>query len=120
MSIASLLLSHSTPVAETTVTSSSVPVGIPATVSVPPTTVAESAPDTRRFLQDADITYAVRLAPTPDAEATTDALLMSFQSATPRDQLLHIVQLLFDIQRDTSVAVDGTHHSRTFDGPDVR
>ena len=103
MSIASLLLSHSTPVAETTVTSSSKPAGIPATVSVPPTTVAETAPDMRRFLQDADITYAVRLAPTPDAEATTDALLVSFQSATPRDQLLHIVQLLFDIQRDTSV-----------------
>jgi len=103
MSIALLLLSQSTPSAETTIASSSMSAGALATISEPPATIAETAPDTRRFLQDADITYAVRLAPAPDAEATTDTLLVSFQSAASREQLLHMVQLLFDLQWDTSV-----------------
>ena len=60
-------------------------------------------PDSRRSLEDGDITYAVRLAPTPDADTVTDALYSSYRTTLTRDQLLHIVQLLFNLQRDMSV-----------------
>jgi len=43
--------------------------------------------------------------PAPDAEATTDALLTSFRSTFTREQLLHTVQLLFDLLRDTRVFI---------------
>jgi len=70
---------------------------------VSPVAAASAAPDTRRSLRDADITYAVRLAPAPDAGAVADALNSSFRTTMTREQLLYTVRLLFDLQRDTSV-----------------
>ena len=64
--------------------------------------VAPAAPDSRRLLEDGDITYAIRLAPTPNANTVTDAFLSSYRTTLTRAQLLHIVQLLFDLLRDTS------------------
>ena len=72
-------------------------------MSASPAAAATAAPDTRRLLQDMYVTYAICLAPAPDAEVTTDALLTSFRRMMSHEQLLHIVQLLFDLQRDTSV-----------------
>ena len=63
---------------------------------------ASAALDSRRSLEDGDITYAVRLAPTPNANTVTDALLASYRTPLTRAQLLHIVQLLFDLLRDTT------------------
>ena len=90
-------------VTEATVTLTGAPTGMPDVANVPPAAAATAAPDTRQLLRDADITYAIRLAPAPDAEATTDALLTSFCSTYMCKQLLHIVQLLFDLQQDTGV-----------------
>jgi len=86
-----------------TVTPTGTPTEAPDVASAPPAVAATAAPDTRRHLRDANITYAIRLAPAPDAEATMDALLTSFRSTYTCKQLLHTVQLLFDLQRDTGV-----------------
>jgi len=113
MPIALLLLGRSTAVASTTTVSATV-TGLTAGVS---SSIAEEAsvaaassaadvsaePDTRRLLNDQDITYAVRLAPAPDATITTDALMTLFQTTMTREQLSHIIQLLFDVQCDTSI-----------------
>jgi len=101
--IASLLLSSSTTVSESTVKLPRVSTGKSGTMGASPAATAATAPDTRRLLQDMDIMYAIRLAPAPDAEVTTDALLTSFRSTMSCEELLHIVQLLFDLQWDTSV-----------------
>ena len=102
-SIATLLLSQSSLMTEATVETPVTSTEGARAATVSSATAASAAPDTRRALRDADITYAVRLAPMPDADAVTDALYSSFRTTMMRDQLLHIVQLLFDLQRDTSV-----------------
>jgi len=91
-SIATLLLSQSSLMTEATVEAPGASTGEARTATVS-TAAATSA----------DITYAVRLVPTPDADAVTDALYSSFRTTMTRDQLLHTVQLLFDLQQDTSV-----------------
>jgi len=101
--MSSLLLSQSITIMESTVELPRVSTGEPDTSSTSAAATAAAAPDTRHFLQDLDITYAIRLAPAPDAEVTTDALLTLFCTTMSRDQLLNIVQLLFDLQQDTSV-----------------
>ena len=70
--------------------------------SVSAAAVVPAAPDSRRQLDDGDITYAIRLAPTPNANTITDALLASYRTPLTRPQLLHIVQLLLDLLRDTA------------------
>jgi len=102
-SIASLLLSQSTLMTEATVEAPGASTGEARVADVSTAAAASAAPDTRRSLRDADITYAVRLAPAPDAGAVTDALYSSFRTTMTREQLLHTVQLLFDLKRDTSV-----------------
>jgi len=91
-SIATLLLSQSSLMTEATVEAPGASTGEARTATVS-TAAATSA----------DITYAVRLVPTPDADAVTDVLYSSFHTTMTRDQLLHTVQLLFDLQQDTSV-----------------
>jgi len=81
--IASLLLSQSTMVTESTVELPRASTGEPGIASASFAAAATAALDNRRFLQDADVTYAVRLAPAPDAEVTTDALLTSFCRRCP-------------------------------------
>ena len=76
--IASLLLNQPTTVMETAVASPGMSAGEPAVASAFPASAAATAPDTHWFLQDADVTYAVRLAPAPGVEVMTDALLTSF------------------------------------------
>jgi len=103
-SIASLLHDQTSLMTETTVETLGVPTDRARTATVSSAAaVALVAPDSRRSLEDGDITYAIRLAPTPNADAVTDALYSSYRTTMTRDQLLHVVQLLFDLQRDTSV-----------------
>ena len=102
-SIASLLLSQSTMMTESTVETPGALTGEARVADVSSAAAASATSDTRRSLKDADITYAVRLAPAQDAEAVTDALYTSFRTMMTRQQLLHTVQLLFDLKRDTSV-----------------
>ena len=89
--IASLLLSSSTTVSESTVELPRVSTGESGTASASSPAAAATALDARHLLQDMDITYAIRLAPAPNAEVTTDALLTSFRSTMSRIELLHIV-----------------------------
>jgi len=115
MPMASLLLGQSTNVASTTTVSAMVTgptagfsgmseMSEGANVAAASSAADVSArPDTRRLLNDQDISYAVRLAPTPDAAVTTDALMTSFRMTMTHEQLLHTIQLLFDVQHDTSV-----------------
>jgi len=113
MPIASLLLGRSTTAASTTTVLATVTgptAGVFSSLAEEVSVAAVSSaadtsaePDTRRLLNDQDITYAVRLAPAPDAAVTTDALMTSFRTTMTREQLSHIIQLLFDVQRDTSV-----------------
>jgi len=103
MSIASLLLGQAAMRAEATVAASVATTDVTRTVtSVSAAAVAPAAPDSRRQLDDGDITYAIRLAPTPNANTITDALLASYRTPLTRPQLLHIVQLLIDLLRDTA------------------
>ena len=102
-SIASLLLRQTNVLTETTVAASTATTVVTSTVTATSAAAtASAAPDTRRQLEDGDLTYAIRLAPTPNAETVTDALLASYRTTLTRPQLLHIVQLLFDLLRDTS------------------
>ena len=101
-SIASLLLGQTSMMTEATVGTSGVSTDVTRTVTASAAAAASAAPDSRRQLEDGDITYAVRLAPTPNATTVTDALLASYRTPLTRAQLLHIVQLLFDLLRDTS------------------
>jgi len=113
MPMASLLLRGSTAVASTTTVSATVTgptAGVSSLtaegvsgVAVASATDVSVGSDTRRLLNDQDITYAVRLVPAPDAAVTMDALMTSFRTTMTRKQLLHIIQLVFDVQRDTSV-----------------
>jgi len=103
-SIASLLLGQTTMMTEATVGTSSVSTDVTRTVTASSAAAAASAaPDIRRSLEDGDITYAVRLAPLPDVNTVTDALLSSYRTTLTRNQLQRIVRLLFDLLRDTSV-----------------
>jgi len=102
-SITSLLLGQTSVMTETTVAASVATTVVTRTVtSVSAAAVAPAAPDSRRQLEDGDFTYAIRLAPTPNANTVTDALLASYRMPLTCAQLLHIVQLLFDLLRDTS------------------
>ena len=94
MSIASLLLGQATRRTETTVAATAATTHVTHTVTSVSAAAAPAAPDTRRQLDDGDITYAIRLAPTPNANTITDALLASYRTPLTRPQLLHIVQLL--------------------------
>ena len=90
MSIATLLLGVSTAAASTTTVTATVTAptaGISSSVAegtsgvtVTPSADVSVGSDTRRLLNDQDITYAVRLAPAPDAAVTTDALMTSFRT----------------------------------------
>jgi len=103
-SIASLLLGQASLMTEATVETPGVSTDRARTATVSSAAAAAPvAPDSRHTLEDGDITYAVCLALTPDANAITDALYSSYRTAMTHDQLLHVVQLLFDFQRDTSV-----------------
>ena len=102
-SIASLILSQSTLMTESTVETPSASTEEARGADVSSAAAAPATPDTRRSLRDADITYAVRLAPAPDADAVTDVLYTSFRTTMTCEQLQYAVQLLFDLQRDTSV-----------------
>jgi len=102
-SIASLLLGQTSLMTEATVETPGVSTDRARTATVSSAAAASAALDTRRSLEDGDITYAVHLALTPDANAVTDALYSSYRTTMTRDQLLHTMQLLFDLQRDTSV-----------------
>jgi len=102
-SITSLLLGQATTMTGATVGTSGVSTCVTRTVTAfSAAAAASAAPDSRRSLEDGDITYAVRLAPLPDVNTVTDALLSSYRTTLTRAQLLHIVQLLFDLLRDTS------------------
>ena len=100
MSIASLLLGQAIMRTETTVAATVATTDVTRTVTS--ISAAAVAPDSRCQLEDGDITYAIRLAPTPNANTVTDALLASYRTPLTRPQLLHIVQLLFDLLRDTA------------------
>jgi len=104
-SITSLLLGQLGTMIGATVVASTVTTDVTRTVTATSVAAAASsaAPDIRRPLDDGDITYAVRLAPLPDVDTVTDALLASYRTTLTRDQLRHIVRLLFDLLRDTSV-----------------
>ena len=88
---------------EATVGTSSVSTDVTRTVTAFSAAAASAAPDSRRLLEDGDITYAVRLAPLPDVNMVTDALISSYRTTLTREQLQRIVRLLFDLLRDTSV-----------------
>jgi len=62
-SIASLLLGQTSLMTEATVETLGVPTDRARTATVSSSAAASAAPDTRRSLEDGDITYAVRLAP---------------------------------------------------------
>ena len=86
--------------AETTVAASVATTDVTRTVTS--VSAAAVVPDSRRQLDDGDITYAIRLAPTTNANTITDALLASYRMPLTRPQLLHIVQLLINLLRDTA------------------
>jgi len=130
MPIASLLLGWSTTAASTTTVSATVTeptagvssssAGGASAATVSSAAAASAAPDARRLLNDQDITYAVRLAPAPDAAITTDALMTSFRTTMIRVQLSHLNTAAIQRAARHERLFDRENYSRSFDGSVVR